>query len=114
MNISSIIIKTNDIKLCEKNLSKIKGVEVYLSENNTIIAVIEAEDTNEEVAILKEIENTNGVISATMHYAYFEDSLRDDIKNMNKEIPSVLNDDTPIEKMRYTGSVDYMIRKSRQ
>lgn len=113
MNISSVIIKSNDIKLCKENLAKLSGVEVHLCEGNTIIAVIEAEDTNKEVEILREIEHTKGVISAAMHYTYFEDSLRDEIKNMTKEVPNVLNDDTPIENVRYSGSVDYMMKKGK-
>lgn len=116
MNISSIIINTNDLERTSENLSKIKGVEVALMEGNTIIAVIEAEDTSGEIALLERIEKTQGVISAAMHYTYFEDDLRDEIANMNStQAPEMLNDESiPIEKMRYTGSVDYMMKKAKK
>ncbi|MDE6885570.1 MAG: chaperone NapD [Helicobacteraceae bacterium] len=113
MNISSIIIKTlaKDLESCAKNLSKINGVEIALKEDSTIIAVIEAENVNEEVKLLKEIESTNGVISASMHYSYFEDELKDEISNMSKDLPKVLNDENiPLKNIRYTGSVDYMMK----
>lgn len=116
MNISSIIINTNDLERTSANLAQIEGVEVALAENNTIIAVIEAEDTSGEIALLERIEKTQGVISAAMHYTYFEDDLRDEIANMNSEsAPEMLNDDSiPIEKMHYTGSVDYMMKRGRK
>lgn len=114
MNISSIIINTNDLEQTAINLSAIQGVEVALKENNTIIAVIEAEDTSGELELLNKIEKTQGVISAAMHYTYFEDNLRDEIASMNStQANEVLNDDNaPIEKTRYTGSVDYMMKKA--
>ncbi len=116
MNISSIIINTNDIERTSANLAQIEGVEVALAENNTIIAVIEAEDTSGEIALLERIEKTKGVISAAMHYTYFEDDLRNEIANMNSEsAPEMLNDDSiPADKMRYTGSVDYMMKKAKK
>lgn len=116
MNISSIIINTNDLERTSANLTQIEGVEVALAKNNTIIAVIEAEDTSGEIALLERIEKTQGVISAAMHYTYFEDDLRDEIANMNStQASEMLNDDSiPIEKMRYTGSVDYMMKKAKK
>ena len=116
MNISSIIINTNDLERTTDNLRKIEGVEVALMEGNTIIATIEAEDTSGEIALLERIEKTQGVISAAMHYTYFEDDLRDEIAQMNStEAPEKLNDDSiPIEQMQYSGSVDYMMKKSKK
>ena len=116
MNISSIIINTNDLEHTADNLRKIEGVEVALMEGNTIIATIEAEDTSGEIALLERIEKTQGVISAAMHYTYFEDDLRDEIAQMNStDAPEKLNDDSiPIEQMTYSGSVDYMIKKSKK
>lgn len=116
MNISSIIINTNDLERTSANLAQIEGVEVALAENNTIIAVIEAEDTSGEIALLERIEKTQGVISAAMHYTYFEDDLRDEIANMNStQAPEMLNDDSiPIEKMPYSGSVEAMMKRARK
>ncbi|RDU63477.1 chaperone NapD [Helicobacter sp. MIT 14-3879] len=113
MNISSIIIKVlpKNLQSTSLKLSKIDGVEVALKENNTIIVVIEAEDTNKEVEILRKIEQTNGVISASMHYSYFEDSLRDEISSMNSNL-DILNDDKiSIEEVKYTGSINYMMNR---
>ncbi|MGX2981965.1 chaperone NapD [Helicobacter sp. 23-1045] len=116
MNISSIIIKANDLERTADNLRKIEGVEVALMEGNTIIATIEAEDTSGEIALLEKIEKTQGVISAAMHYTYFEDDLRDEIAQMNStEAPEKLNDDSiPIEQMPYSGSVERLLKKSRE
>lgn len=113
MNISSIIIKTDDIKSTSKNLAKIKGVEVALAEDSTIIAVIEAENTNEEIALLEMIQQTNGVISAAMHYTYFEDNLRNEIARMNSDSAAdKLNDDNlPLESLKYSGNVESMMKK---
>lgn len=113
MNISSIIIKSKDIESTAQKLAKINSVEIALKEDSTIIAVIEAESTEMEVSILKQIESVDGVISAQMHYCYFEDELSDEIKNMDFGVPKILNDNTPIEKVRYSGSVDYMMKKEK-
>lgn len=111
MNISSIIIKTHDIKSTSENLAKIKGVEVALAQDSTIIATIEAKDTNGEIALLEKIQQTDGVISATMHYTYFEDNLRNEIAKMNAQIaPDKLNN-LPLESLKYSGSVESMMKK---
>lgn len=116
MNISSIIINTNDLERTSENLSAIDGVEVALMEGNTIIAVIEAEDTSGEIALLEKIQKSQGVISAAMHYTYFEDDLRSEIANMNSaQAPEMLNDESiPADKMPYSGSVDYMLKKAKK
>lgn len=116
MNISSIIVKAlpKDIEKCKKNLSKINCVEIGLCQDSTIIVTIEAENTNEEIKVLKQIESCDGVISAAMHYTYFEDELREEIANMNKDIPSVLNDDNiPLDEVRYSGSVNAMMKNKK-
>lgn len=116
MNISSIIINTNDLERTSENLSAIEGVEVALMEGNTIIAVIEAEDTSGEIALLEKIQKSQGVISAAMHYTYFEDDLRSEIANMNSaQAPEMLNNDSiPADKIPYSGSVDYMLKKAKK
>lgn len=114
MNISSVIIKTNDLSNCKDELSKIDGLEVALSENNTIIAVIQAEDVNKEIEVFNKIEKTKYVISASMHYSYIEDELRNDLANMNNGANEILNDDsTPINKMQYSGSLYAMMNKKK-
>lgn len=115
MNISSVIIKTNDLSKCKEELSKIDGAEVALSENNTIIVVIQAEDVNQEIEIFNKIEKTKHVISASMHYSYIEDELRDDLANMNNSVNEILNDNsTPINKMQYSGSLYAMMNKKKK
>lgn len=116
MNISSIIINTNDLERTSENLSAIDGVEVALAENNTIIAVIEAEDTSGEIALLERIQKTQGVISAAMHYTYFKDDLRSEIANMNsKSAPEMLNDESiPFDKIPYSGSVEAMLKRAKK
>ncbi len=114
MNISSVIIKTKDLSKCKDELSKINGVEVALYEDSTIIATIQANDINEEINIFKNIEKAKYVISASMHYSYIEDELRDDLANMKNDTDEILNDDTtPIDTMQYSGSVYAMINKKK-
>lgn len=117
MNISSIIVKTlnEKRKQCEENLSQIDGVEVALSKDSTIIVTIEAEDTNAEIEIFKKIEKTDGVISASMHYTYFEDELKEEIANMGDKFTYILNDDSvPLEQVEYSGSVYSMMKKKKK
>lgn len=112
MNISSVIIKTKDLSKCKDELSKINGVEVALYEDSTIIATIQANDINEEIEIFNKIEKTKYVISASMHYSYIEDELRDDLANMKNDTDEILNDDTtPINKMQYSGSLYAIMNK---
>lgn len=105
MNISSIIIKTNNLEETSIKLNAIDGVEVHLKDGSTIIATIEANSIEEEINILHIIESTKGVISATMHYSYFEDELKNEISNIQLNVPKVLNDNTPIESMKYYGNI---------
>lgn len=113
MNISSVIIKTLEDKKeqCIDSLSKIKGVEVSLVEGTTIIIVIQANDTNQEVEIYRQVERTDGVISASMHYTYFEDELRDEIANMTSQSQTILNDDN-IKQIKYGGDVNTLLNKN--
>lgn len=113
MNISSVIVNVSEKKAakCKENLAKIKGVEIGIVEGSTIILSVEAESTDEEVAIYRQIERTDGVISAAMHYAYFEDELRDEMKNMSENSQEILNDDEiPLENLKYSGSVNALLK----
>ena len=115
MNISSVIVKTNDLEKCKDELSKIEGAEVALSEDNTIIVVLQAKDINEEIEIFNKVEKARFVLSASMHYSYIEDELRDDLMNMNNNADEILNDDsTPINELQYSGSVYTMMNKKKQ
>ena len=114
MNISSVIVKTNDLEKCKDELSKIEGVEVALSEENTIIVVLQAKDINEEIEIFNKVEKARFVLSASMHYSYIEDELREDLMNMNHNADEILNDDsTPINELQYSGSVYTMMNKKK-
>lgn len=114
MNISSIIIKTKKLSKCKDELSKINGVEIALFEGDTIIVVIQANDINEEIEIFNKIEKTKYVISASMHYSYIEDELRDDLLNMKNNTDEILNDNSiPINKMQYSGSLYAIMNKKR-
>lgn len=113
MNISSVIVKTNNLEKCKETLEKIDGVEVALYEDSTIIATIEANDVNEEISIFNAIENATYVVSASMHYSYIEDELQDDLMKM-KDITDTLNDDSiPINQIKYNGSVYNMMNKKK-
>lgn len=111
MNISSIVIKSNEPESCAQRLNAIEGVEVALIEGETIIATIEAQDTSGEIKLLGEIEHTEGVLSAAMHYTYFEDDLRDEISKMTDSASEILNNE---EAPKYGGNVEAWLKKARE
>lgn len=112
MNISSIIIKANQEKW-ENILSAIntiKNTEVALHEKDKgiIIATIEADNTQEEIQALKEIQQISGVLSADMHLTYSESDLKNCKIDANKI--AELIDTTPVESMRYSGDIKNFIK----
>lgn len=108
MNISSVIVKIDKESIEEivQNIAKIEFVEIGLisKENSVIIIAIECERVEQELKILKLIEQTKGVISASMHYSYIEDELTTDIQNLN----NYTFNESSIKKV-YSGDVNSTI-----
>jgi len=98
MNISSAIVKVisgNNAVVLDK-LSKLDGCEIHLYEKERIIITLEAEDINGEIALIKVIEQIDGIISVEMVYAYSEEELekeRDKVEFAD-ETPQWLNNDS--------------------
>ena len=111
MNISSIIIKIAPPlwkDTCDE-LSKIPHFEIALQdqEKQTLIGVIEAENSDIELFTLKQISATKGVISANMHLSYSQE----DLKQTSMTDLAEFIDTAPIEEMRYSGNIDEFLKK---
>ena len=110
MNISSIIIKTNDKYYSQvfTKLAEADFCEIHFHDNNKIIVTIEGVSTDEEISKLKKIELIKGVVSAEMVFAYSEDELeieREKIE-MADNVPHWLNDETVMaEQIKYKGDL---------
>lgn len=108
MNISSVIvyIKKGESKLKEE-IEKIRGCEMHLIDQKKGVAIvsIEAENIDEEMKILNAISSLPSVLEAHLHYSYSEKELEQARENISNEISPILDDATPIEDVRYSGSV---------
>lgn len=115
MHISSIIIKINP-KKWDKALNAIKKipyVEIALQDRQkaSLIAVIEAPDTNLEIEAFNAINTTPGIINANMHLSYNEDNFKD-CKLEANEIARLI-DTTPVENMRYNGDINTFLKSKK-
>lgn len=80
MNISGVLIATVPEKR-DATIAALKGFEGleihHVLDDGKIIAVLERENTHEEVKAVRKIYNIEGVISAVMVYHHFEDETGD-------------------------------------
>ena len=109
MNISSAIVLArdkNNSALIEA-LKSIEGCDIPLFEGQTLIASIEAENIAAETGIMRKIENTPGVISARLVYAYSEDELEQEMRKVEEsaDSPEWLNDHTDARDIPYSGKL---------
>lgn len=113
MNISSAIIYTQKPQSVIEEIDKIAGCEVHLcdKERGIIIISIEAEGVEGEMEILERVSGIEGVIEANMHYSYSEEELERARENISTELSPILDDNTPIEEVRYSGSVYNQMHK---
>lgn len=107
MNISSVIViskEKNNTELIQA-LKSIEGCDVPLSEGNKLIVSIEAENIDAETVIFRKIENTPGVMSARLVYAYSENEVEQEMKKVEQssEYPEWLNKDTQAREIPYSG-----------
>ncbi|TLD81766.1 nitrate reductase [Helicobacter sp. MIT 05-5293] len=119
MNISSIVVKTheNHFESVKNIINEIQGCEIYLEDKSThhLIVVIEAPNTEEEIAINRCLENLEGVISANMHYAYQEDEINAQIKTNEEGVCEFLNNTSiPTENIIYAGSIAHLMGKTKK
>ncbi|CCM11285.1 periplasmic nitrate reductase component NapD [Helicobacter heilmannii] len=106
MNISSVVVRV-ELEAFEDVLENFKNIEhvevgAFDKDRGVVIALIEAENVNEEVRANRAIEQTKGVISAHMHYSYSdEDPLPPNIQESLEKI-----ENTDAEGVRYGGDVN--------
>lgn len=112
MNISSIIIKASsenwENKLKQINALPSTNVELEDQTKGIIIATIEAQNAQEEIQILKQINLIDGISSADMHLTYSENELKD-CKMKAEEIAELI-DEKSIEEMKYSGDVNNFLK----
>lgn len=117
MNISSVIISVKgDLEKTSQEIDAMQGCEVHLKsqEKGILIAVIEAESVQEEMQILEQINSLAQVIEAHLHYSYAEDELEMARQNLSNEISPILDDETPLEEVHYSGSVYHQMQKPKK
>lgn len=113
MNISSAIVYTKKAESVIEEIDKIAGCEVHLCDKDKgiVIISIEAEGVDKEMEILEQVSAVEGVIEANMHYSYSEEELERARENISTEISPILDENTPIEEVRYSGSVYNQMHK---
>ena len=110
MNISSAIVLIDKSKKeqCIKSINSIKGCEIALGKDHKLINTIEAEDIAGETAIMKKVEDSEGVMSVKLVYAYSEDELEAARENVeiSDDYPKWLNDEkTDSRDIPYSGNL---------
>lgn len=91
MNISGLLITTNPKKTKKvvESLNRFEKLEIHkILEDGRIVAVLERETTEEEVKVVKELHDIDGVSSVVMAYHYFEE---ENIEGTNKAYNQKLN-----------------------
>ena len=110
MNISSVVVKTNPDRTARLAEILADGgfCEVHIAENGNIIVTIEGENVGEEIKKLKKIEQTPGVISASLIYSYCEEELEAEKDKLQKfgDFPDWLNDENvKAQDIKYSGDL---------
>jgi nitrate reductase NapAB chaperone NapD len=109
MNISSAIVIARDKnnKALIEALKAIEGCDVPLHEDQKLIVSIEAENISAETGIMRKIENTPGVISVKLVFAYSEHELEQEMKKVEEapDFPEWLNDETSAKDIPYSGKL---------
>jgi nitrate reductase NapD len=78
MPVSGVVVscRQDTVDQIAGELSVMDGVEVHgILPDGQIVAVVEAETVNDEVAIVSRLHEVNGVVAVRMAYHNFEDEL---------------------------------------
>ncbi len=115
MNISGLVVRVQPSRMREvREAIEAAGLgEVSTDDGeNTLVVVVEAEDTAKEMAIYRTIEGIEGVLAVELAYTYSEEleQARDRLE-VGDGVPRVLSDDVPPEEVRYGGDVRNWIRR---
>lgn len=106
MNLSSVllIVKEEDQPEFLKNLEKIEGCSVELREKDKIIAVIESDCLENELAIYKAVEVLPKLISMNMVFSYQD--LDEDIEKVaNSNAIKTIEKNERAEDIKYHGTI---------
>ena len=104
MQISGIIVDAVPAKIEAVNneLLKIDGIEIHAKEDNgKFVITLELEDnsTDDEVAVMKQIHDIQGVASASMVYHHFEEETDERVGKMDEKLAvNTLIDETDIKR----------------
>ncbi|WP_456476556.1 chaperone NapD [Oceanithermus sp.] len=115
MNISGLVVRVQPSRIREvREAIEAAGLgEVPADDGeNTLVVVVEAEDTAKEMAIYRTIEGIEGVLAVELAYTYSDEleQARDRLE-VGDGVPRVLSDDVPPEEVRYGGDVRNWIRR---
>ncbi len=109
MNISSIIVRVADeskVELVKAAINRIDGCEVAAAEAGKIVATLESQNIDDEIAKFRAVEDIDGVSDVVMVYSYQD--LDDDInKAQNNDIEAIvraMEQKNPSE-IKYSGRV---------
>jgi nitrate reductase NapD len=100
MNISSIVVQARQEYIEglveEFKASPLCDYHLHDTQKGKIILTIEGKDVGEEIEKLVKIQEMPHVMAADMMMTYQEDSLDEEIKNLEAQdpVPAMLNDDT--------------------
>jgi len=112
MNISSIVVQAPS-KFIDELVEEFKNSELceyhlHDKEKGKIIVTIEGKDVGEEIEKLVKIQQMPKVMAADMMMTYQEDSLDEEIKNLEAQdpVPAMLNDDSlDVKDIVYNGDL---------
>lgn len=104
MNLSSVVITAvpnADLDALKKEISKYSSIEA--SQNDKIVAVIESDDTNGQIASFRALERIEGVAHVAMIYNYEDpaDAGALGSRSMDEIMENLEN--TPVDKVKYGG-----------
>lgn len=116
-NVSSLVVlcAPQYIEVLWEKINQIGGAEChYKEESGKIIVTLESQSIEEEIRLLKQIENIEEVLSAQMIYAYHStelESMRQEIAKQGS-VPAVLqNEHDNAQVIAYGGDVQGILDK---
>lgn len=105
MNLSSVVITlvpNADINELKEQIANFASIEAQ--QDDKIVAIIESEDTDGQVAAFRALERLNGVAHVAMIYSYEDPADAEALgaRSMDEIMQKVEN--TPADKIKYGGN----------
>lgn len=107
-NISSVVINLMSAEICDKvasEVAKISNCEIAVKEGDKIVALIESDNLDSELAAFRALESIDGVSSVAMIYSYQD--LDSDISKANSnDIGEIVRkiDEMDPKDIKYNGN----------